>query len=303
MKKLGERVKSYREKKRLTRRELSNNLCDESTIFRLEKSKQFPRLEILNGIAEKLDIPLHNLLVPDDIEFIRLKKLCRELIYYEDYFALEMVIEEIEKKLNNNLDFAYSEVEAKKFIQWHKSIILHKVYNHLDEAVQVLESLVDIDCAFNEIDIGILNSIGLIYLDLEQKEDAGRFFKASYKNLKDLSVIEDITLPPRIGYNYCYLLYYQKHQDEALQIAFHLLYYLKSNHLNYCMGEILFLIAKILKSKNHFEEALTYLNSSCCAFLLEENDEKVNIVQKNVKEIKSIIKKEAIQYAWPKEIL
>ncbi len=38
MKGLGDRIKYYRKKKGLTRKQLSENLCDESTIFRIEKT-------------------------------------------------------------------------------------------------------------------------------------------------------------------------------------------------------------------------------------------------------------------------
>ncbi|MEL3970724.1 helix-turn-helix transcriptional regulator [Rossellomorea oryzaecorticis] len=291
MNRLGERVKAYRERKGFTRKKLAEDLCDESTIFRLEKSKQLPRLEILNGIAEKLDIPLHTLLFPHDRDLIRLKKLCRELTYFEDYAVLEMALEEIEKIFE--FDISYTARDTKKFIDWHKAIIIHKVHKRYLEAIELLESLVDIEYAINEIDIGILNSIGLIYLDLNRYEEARHYTRHAFEKLKEIpTLVEDLTLFPRVGYNYAYILYYLEFMDEAIEIAYELLYYLKAHHLNYCLGEILHLIATVLKRKGKNQEALNYLKKASYAFKLEDSCENILIVENNIKELECIHKAE-----------
>ncbi|MGN7479839.1 helix-turn-helix domain-containing protein, partial [Solibacillus silvestris] len=61
MENFGEKMTYFRKSKGLSIKKLAENLCDESTIFRLEKGKQLPRLEILNDICMKLEIPLQAL--------------------------------------------------------------------------------------------------------------------------------------------------------------------------------------------------------------------------------------------------
>jgi transcriptional regulator with XRE-family HTH domain len=291
MQRLGDRVKFYRKRKGLTRKQLAENLCDESTIFRLEKSKQFPRLEILKEISEKLEIPLHTMLFPHDFELTRLKKLCRELTYYEDFTALELALEKVESIISENIDFSYSQRDTRKFIDWHWAIILHKHHNDLEEALKQLSNLVQTELTMNEIDIGILNSIGLIYLDMNKRDQALKYFKLASDSLEDVPIIEDLTLNPRIRYNYAFVLYYTNELDIALQVAFDLLYYLKANHLNYCLGEILHMLGTILKSKQKYSEALSYFLKSLAAFQLEDSSKNITVVKKSIEEVKNIVKR------------
>lgn len=283
---LGERLRYYRLKKGLTIRELAEGICNESTVFRLEKSKQLPRLEILKDLSEKLDVPLHVMLFSYDKDIHRLKKLCRELTYFEDYLALEIALEEL-KKVNDTLNDLYSQNDTVKFIKWHESIIFHKFHKDNDRAITLLRSLLESDITFNENDLGILNSMGLIYIDSGEYELSLQYFEKAFSKLDDALVIDDLTLKPRIKYNYAFVLYYLDKKDHALQVGFELLYYLKSNHLNYLLGEILHMIGSIYKSQKNSDEALIYFEKALSAFILEDNFESIEVTKKSILDLKN----------------
>lgn len=174
---LGVKVAYFRKSKGMSIRELAEDLCDISTIYRLEKGKQLPRLEILNDICLKLEIPF-TALFPYNEEVEKLKKMCRDFAYQEDYLSLEIAIEECEL-VSFEIESSYSMTEFRKFIDWHRAILLHKRDNKLSDALAILEKLVHIDNCVSELDICIANSMGLIFYLLRIMMQHLRYMKKS----------------------------------------------------------------------------------------------------------------------------
>ncbi|ETT81062.1 helix-turn-helix domain-containing protein [Viridibacillus sp. FSL R5-0477] len=274
MDKLGEKVSYFRRSKGLTIKELAENICDDSTIYRLEKGKQLPRIEILNDICMKLEIPL-KALFPFNAEVQKLKKLCREFTYTEDYLALELVLEEC-NKVKEELSSTFSKKEFKKHIDWHKSILLHKKENKLDDALNILKSLVNLENCTSELDINILNSTGLIYLSYNNVDDAYNIYKVIYRKIKTQHFLEDPTLLPRVGYNLANCMYRLKLYDESLKVCQEILYYIESNQLIYSLGEIYHMIGMLSKKKGNYTESKEAFNNAIIIFTLNKNETNLN---------------------------
>lgn len=280
MKKLGEKVYLYRKRKGLTRKQLGANLCDESTIFRLEKNKQLPRLDILDEISNRLDIPLSNLLCSQDEEFVRMKNRCRELICYKDYDALKAEADEFLSLLNSRELDSSSKKDLLFYYKWLNAIILHKRDLKLDESLHLFEQLNDQLKQTNELFIDSLNSYGLLLIDLNQDQKSMIIMDRAFQLLLSLPIIEDFTLYPRVGYNLAFVLFRCSKYDECLEVSYSILYYLKANQLIYCLGEIYFLIGKTLCQKNLHRDAFYYFQKAYITFLLNEDIENSKLVEK-----------------------
>lgn len=276
---IAERVKSFRVRKGLSQRELSIGICDESTIFRLEKSKILPRLDILKLICEKLEIPLSVLVFQYDDEILRLRKLCRELTYFEDYSALEVTLEYLQA-------IEEKDIELNKFIQWHHSIILHKHKNKGCKSLGILLKIVPDNLPQNETDIGILNSISIVYIHLKDFESALIYLKNAYNNLDLITFTYDFTALPRVKYNYAYCLYYLGNIDYCMSICLESLNYLKNNNLNYYLGEFHFILGNIYKQKGEFENSKNSFIKALTAFSLDDDYDKMAITEKKIQSIK-----------------
>ncbi|MEK3977353.1 helix-turn-helix domain-containing protein [Psychrobacillus sp. FSL K6-2684] len=267
---LGSKLSYFRKEKGLSMKELADGLCDYTTIYRVEKGKQLPRLEILNEICMKLEIPFQSLF-PFNEEVVRLKKLCREFTYNEDYLSLEITLEncgELLKKISST----YTYKEFRKFILMHRAVLLHKRDNNAIKALNILRPLVKVNNAVSELDFGILNSIGLINLSQNNYESAYKIYHAIYQKIKLRNIIEDPTLIPRVGYNYANSLFKLKKYEDSLQIIQEVHYYLETQQSIYLLGETFHMVAVLSKKLGSQKEAEEAIKNAILVFSLTKNE-------------------------------
>ena len=56
--KLGSEIKKIRVMRGLTQKQLSDNICHQSEVSRIESGAVYPSMDILQGIAAKLQVPI-----------------------------------------------------------------------------------------------------------------------------------------------------------------------------------------------------------------------------------------------------
>lgn len=284
---LGKKVSYFRKSKGYTVKDLANNLCDESTLYRFEQGKQIPRLEILNDICLKLEIPL-KALFPLNEEVDKLKNLCRESIYMEDYLSLEIALEECDKVLNK-ISSIYVKEEFRRFIQWHRAIIIQKRDNRPLDSLHILNTLADINNCGSELDISILNSIGLIHLSSNDNNAAYKIYSVINNKIIQHKVVENSTILPRVGYNYAHTLYNLDDFHEALKIITEVLYYLEKNQLMYSLGKTHHMKGFLSQKCGYINEAIEDFRNSILVFtltkdkknLLRAKEDLADIIEQN----------------------
>lgn len=270
---LGKKVSYFRKSKGYTVKDLANNLCDESTLYRFEQGKQIPRLEILNDICLKLEIPL-KALFPLNEEVEELKNLCRESIYMEDYLSLEIILEECNKVLDK-INSLYVKEEFRRFIQWHGAIMIQKRDNRPLDALHILNSLANINSCGSELDVSILNSIGLIHLSLKDNTAAYGIYRVIYNKIIDHKVVEDFTVLPRVGYNYAHTLYNLDDYHEALKVITKVLYYLEKHQLMYSLGKTYHMKGLLSQKCGYIDEAIEDFQNSILVFTLTKDEKNL----------------------------
>jgi len=273
MKDLGKKVSHFRKLKGYTVKELANNLCDESTLYRLEQGKQVPRLEILNDICLKLEIPFAALFSVNE-EVDKLKILCRESIYLEDYLLLEIALDECDK-VSEKISSVYAKEEFRKFIQWHRAIMILKKDNRPQEALRILNTLTNISNCGSELDINILNSIGLIHLSLNDNNAAYKIYRIINNKIMHHKVVEDSTILPRIGYNYAHTLYNLEDFHKALKIITDVLYYLEKHQLMYILGKTYHMKGLLSQKCGYINEAIEDFQNAILVFTLTKENKNL----------------------------
>lgn len=285
MEDLGDKIAYFRKSKGMSVQKLANNLCDDSTIYRLEKGTQLPRLEILNDICLKLEIPF-KALFPYNEDVEKYKKMCRDFTYIGDYLSLEVALDECELILLE-ITSTYSSLEFRKFIDWHRAILLHKKENKIKEALALLGSLITLNKCVSELDVCIANSMGVIHLSNKNNETAHRIYKKIYPIIKKQRVTEDFTLFPRVGYNYANTLYkFEKYLD-ALEIVEDVLHYLEVNHLKYTLGEVYHLIGIINKKLVYLDDAEIAFENAILVFTLTNDENNLERTKKDLKSLRN----------------
>ena len=80
--KLGSEIKKIRVMRGLTQKQLSDNICHQSEVSRIESGAVYPSMDILQGIAKKITssyYSFYEVLIYSDIErknSLKIKSLC-----------------------------------------------------------------------------------------------------------------------------------------------------------------------------------------------------------------------------------
>lgn len=269
---IGKNIEFIRTKIGYSRKYIAENICDESTIYRIEKGLQIPRLDILQKICHKLNVSLDYVLSLNDentsyVYINKLKKLCREFLYKQEFQSIQYLIEEAEIFSENNPNIYDN--DFRRFIDWQKAILIHKISQQPNKAEKLLSKLLN-NKIINELDINIANSLALVLMELDKNQDAYYLLKEGMRILNKLPVIEDTSLHPRISYNLTYLHYNWGEYDQCIAICHRLEYYLTSNHLLYSMGELYHLIGITYEKKKELDSSYHYFEKAASIFLLED---------------------------------
>lgn len=288
---LGRKVAYFRKSKGLSIKALAENLCDESTIYRLEHGKQLPRLEILNDICMKLEIPL-NQLFPLNEEINELKKRCRVFTYTDDFLSLKLTLGECDKVIEG-VTSTYIKEEFRKFIQWHRAILLHKEENRVEDALCILNKLVSTKTCGSELDISILNSIGLIYLSTNNIEESIKIYRIINEKVLRQKTYEDSTLLPRVRYNYAYTLYKLGLFNEAFEVTQEILYYMNTHQSMYSLGKVYHMLGLLSEKCDFLDEAEEAFNNAILVFTLTKKQTNLNLAKEDLDSLLS--KKKSVE--------
>jgi transcriptional regulator with XRE-family HTH domain len=286
-------IEYYRKRAGMTRKDLAEGICDESTLFRIEKGSQNPRLDLLFEISKKLKIPLKLLMnelpFSDFKEIEKYKQLCREHTYYQDYEALALTIEKFEYLIEQNSDHV-EYLTNKKFITWNKAIILHVRDKNLIKAEDQLKSILDKELR-TELDISVCNSLGLVKLSKDGVSMAFDYFNKAYTAIEELPQLEDHTLPPRVAYNIAYCHFYNGNLNEATTLAYQIIGLLESKQLSFILGKTKHMLGKIHQMCGEYEQAKEYLLEAQFLFRLEKNKAYYLKTEEDLNEVISLLEK------------
>ena len=157
----GNLIKSKRKELGLTQIELSEGICTQALISRIEKGDIIPQDSILQQLGTRLqldDKELNSLAYKTkyDNEMLEVKKEIRRALTRRDYEYIEKILEQ-NKLLINNINNENDQA----FFTWVDASLQDKLYHQKDNVKNIEKnSTFNLD---NELAIEILNAIGVIY--------------------------------------------------------------------------------------------------------------------------------------------
>lgn len=272
---IGQKLKYLRVKSGHSRQYIAENICDESTLFRIEKGAQLPRVDVLKDICRKLNVSVDYVIGLENEStrnyFKRIKHLCRESLYANDYSSLQYLIEEAEQYLEN-----YPLIEDRKFrrfLNWVKAISFHKCDNNPIKAETALRKLLNPNTITTELDLNISNSLALVLIENEEYDEAFQLLSKGTFLEEMTPHLEDKSLYPRINYNLAYISYMRKDYDQCINTIYRIEYYLLSNQYFYLKGESFHLLGLVFEKKSDYESSIKSFNDAVFVFLLERKND------------------------------
>ncbi|MGE7908372.1 helix-turn-helix domain-containing protein [Lysinibacillus xylanilyticus] len=219
---LGKEIEKKRKEKKMTQKELSNNICTQPTISMIERGEITPSLEILTKISKKLDLKLEyftDFLIYKNPAYIRkfTQKIDNLTVNQNYNTALKL----IETELNNNTLTDFEPI-FKAYLMWVKVLCLYNmgkkdIHKTINEIKNILELIKNFPNS-NFLSIRIYNSIALLY-SINKDFNKALFYynKIDFiQTLEDTSRLNNEVYILRILYNKIKTLYDMGNYNESI---------------------------------------------------------------------------------------
>ncbi|WP_232233728.1 helix-turn-helix domain-containing protein [Bacillus sp. J33] len=284
---IGDSLKSFRQYKNLSVKELAEGICSEEELISYEKERVYPSLETLNQLANKLNIDLtyfFNIASKATINYsTAVMQIINKLKRNWNYQAINEIIQ---KELDNPI---FQPVMLKQFLIWHQGICVFYLEDNFEKAINLLHEALDLTNSkrenLTEREVEILASIAILYKDTHQYEDAIEIFKKALNDLEKLPHILESRGKVRILFGLSQalteigefeesLVYCQKGIDICIHEE---ILYLFAN-LHYQCGENYIKLGNEEIGKEHLQKSIYILQ-------LQRNEKFIKIVKSEMEKL------------------
>jgi transcriptional regulator with XRE-family HTH domain len=184
----GEVLKSFREYKEMSLKELADNICTVEELISFEKGSVYPTLDTCFQLAMKLNVELTYILEiisKTNINYpIKIMKIIDRYKRERNYEAVYNIVR-IEQK--NPL---FSQLQLKQYLLWHLGICTFYVEKDFDKAIELLYQAIELTNPSKknlyENEIEILTSIALLFYDTQEYQVAMTIFMEVLADLDKL---------------------------------------------------------------------------------------------------------------------
>lgn len=200
LKNLGSAIKTLREELNIKQSELAQGICHQSQISKIENGSISPYVHTLALISRRLGVsPLYflNQLLKKEYSFVFfVRNEIRNATIEKDYNKVRSLLNK-----HKNSQFL-GDLEEKQFLIWHYGIVTFYLDKNYSNALILLHESLDLKKVIQHSnqDFHILNSIGVIYSEIQDWENAIKTFHRAIKVSSNYKEIEVTTLS-KIYYN------------------------------------------------------------------------------------------------------
>src|SRR5699024_2681333 len=283
----GSLIKSKRKELGLTQKELSEGICTQALISRIEKGDIVPQNSILQQLGSRLqlnDKELSTLAYKTryDNEIDELKRNIRRALTRRDYDYIEKILEQNKILINNT-----NNENDQAFFTWMNASLQDKLYNQKDKALKILTEIPLLNLE-DELAIEILNAIGVIYYQGNEFKQALNVFQHAVSMIEDNI---DYMVQTKLLFNYALTLEEYDEDKKALDYIIQAIERLIIEDSMYLLGDLYHTKGFVLRKLGHLEEAKKSNQLALSIFEIQNNNKFKVMTQLEIKEINHLLQK------------
>lgn len=278
---LGELIRINRKKLKMTQKDLSDGICTQALISRIEHGDIIPKQSILNEIGARLNLSTDDLqLVTNNTRYRekieQLKQTIRKYLTQRDYKTIELILHH-NKSLVNEVQNA----NDKAFLCWIEASLQDKIYHQSAIALDLLNEI-SLDDIEDELVIEILNAIGVIYYRNSDFNHAINVFRNAV-NVIDEKI--NFKVQVKVMLNYALTLEELDSDKKALEVTMRSINLALENESLFILGDLYHTKAYILRKLGHLLEAKKNNQIALSLYTIQNNDEFQTMTQLEIKEL------------------
>ncbi|KGX91277.1 helix-turn-helix domain-containing protein [Pontibacillus marinus] len=281
---IGMVIKSLRQERGMTQKELCHDICTQSNYVRIEKGDTEPTLNILYLLVSRLGIKFETFLKmtrSESIEYAEdtIDEIVRLIRLQRHQEAYELI-----KKGKNNPAIKNTP-EYLQVLMWHESTCLVRVNQSPEEGIALAKEALSLSPSpyhYTETEINILNSIACFYHDIGQVEEANQYFHQAEDAYERLTRPKDEKVLIRILINWAANNQIVdpktslKKYKQGIEIC------IKNNQM-YCLGQLYMGAGDLYTLSKEKDLALDYNKKALHVFEIQNNP-KFDYMMKAIQE-------------------
>ena len=283
--KIGEKIRKRRKEIKMTQFDLSDGICTQAMISRIEKKKVRPSRELMEKLAERLEVSLHYFYGEDSIESrysktTQLTKLIRQHLERREYDSVSYLIETNEELIDQSVG------EDQLFFEWVKGLL----YDYRDgDNAKALKYLVELEkrTKNGELRIEIIDSIGNQYLRMEEYDKAEQYYQKGFDIFSEWMNHEK---KAKLTLNYSVCLARQEKHSECLSKVFQGLNLVVEHNTLFLLGDFLYYKGYCLENLDQKEDALTAYRQAWTIFDIQQNERYAVLMNVTIDRLEKEIK-------------
>ncbi|MDC3413188.1 helix-turn-helix domain-containing protein [Terrihalobacillus insolitus] len=285
METVGDRIKDIRKRYGISQEAIAHNICTQSEISRIENNKNLPSYTVLYKIAQKLGVDLDYLLVDKSSDnredyLSEVKEQLKKARRVRDYKLIQEIVA-IESKAP-----IFKRGENYKYLKWHEATACYHLNKDKNKSLHMLKTVClsesDIENVYTELDLHVLNSIGIIYRNEQELRDARVYLEKANEIIYKTPNLSDIKIKLKIIYNlskiYTDLIFVEKSIDlckKGMQICI-------ENESSFLLAEFHYQVGRNYLISGNENEGLQYWNSTLNLLDIQENQALIKFIKNEI---------------------
>ncbi len=287
---IGDKIKNLRKKKGMSQEDLCKDICSQSEISRIESNKINPSSYILQQIAKRFGVSIdyfnHTSNTNRDDYKEEVKKILERNRRDRNYNEIERIIKQEENSpAINSCNY------MKNYINWHRGIVAYHLHGDTEVALKILNSCLDLNEAiFSDLEIEILNSMGIICRNERMFDDSRLYFEKAFNSIREFPFTNRDRLLMKISYNLSKLYTDINLLDESLSLCDNGIKLCKLNEDMYLYAEFHYQSGRNwIKKENHrlgldfWKKAIEILKIDDKTKFIKIIESEINIYKKHQK--------------------
>ncbi|WP_112180332.1 MULTISPECIES: helix-turn-helix domain-containing protein [Paraliobacillus] len=279
---IGTTLKKLRLEMKMSQKKLADEICTQAQISKIENGDILPLSSTLAELVSRLGVTLDYFFslvnnprfdyVEEFLYFVR--KHIRDKDYQE-------VLWMIKQEKNNPI---LKSARNQQFLLWHEAISHFHIYKEEGFALSNLYKALDltptINGIYSERQVEILNSIAIIYDELDHYEKSAEIYRKTLKNLEQLQLFQDKNIKIRIYYNLSKTLTNLNQNQESILYAESAIKLCVEQDSLYLFGELHYQKGNNLLKLNQLEEGQKFISHARYIFELTKKEHLIKILDK-----------------------
>ncbi|MCM3619208.1 helix-turn-helix transcriptional regulator [Sutcliffiella horikoshii] len=289
---IGKEIKILRSALNLSQAELSEGICTQSQISKIEKGEVYPLANTLYYIAERLGVDInyfYDLATNPQLSYIEeVFTQVRELLHRTEYEEVYRIVENEKKNplfINNR--------KNKQFLLWTEGICIYHLKRNKREALKLLQSALDLtkmtSKLMGEREIEILNSLAIIHFETKAYPEALKIYNYAIENYMKIPYHHDPTIKIKILYNKSKTLTRLQMLEESTKSCKEAIKWCVKHNSMYALGSLYYHIGYNYSLLLNNDIAIEYFNKSIQIFMIQENKVFVKHIKEKIDELSILI--------------